>query len=241
MTTTGEILTQRSIAKTCRVCGGPFDLDYPTLANFVHVCPACSDRQTEQDQRELVLRSANMRAEAWRRICPADFLDTQPHKLPRPSLLQRVLSWQYGPHGLLLHGETGLGKSRCAWKLLEREHKSGRSVRALDAKAALDYGALFAKSCDVPNDWLDRLINADVLLFDDVFKSRLTDSFEQALFVIVTQRTEQKRPLLVTCNDVGDSLLVRMSPDRGPALIRRLREFTQDVAFEYSLVLANCA
>ncbi|MBM3836338.1 MAG: ATP-binding protein [Verrucomicrobia bacterium] len=225
-----ETLTERTITKTCRECGQSFSMDYPAFAKFVEVCPACSERHAEQDQRELLLRSATMRAEAWRRICPPGFMDTQPHKLPRPSLLQKVLAWEYGPRGLLLHGETGRGKSRCVWALLKREHQAGRSVRALDAKAAYDYGALFAKSCEVANEWLERLITADVLLLDDVFKSRLTDSFEQALFVLVTQRTERHRPLIVTCNDVGDFLLSRMSADRGVALVRRLREYTNQIS-----------
>ncbi len=71
----------------------------------------------------------------------------------------------------------------------------------------------------------------DLLLLDDVFKGKLSDGLEQAIYSIISLRTENEKPTILTLNDVGETLLARMSPDRGPALVRRLREFCEMISF----------
>jgi len=53
---------------------------------------------------------------------------------------------------------------------------------------------------------------------------------EAALFTIIAQRTEQRRPIIATLNDTGASLANRMSGDRGDALVRRLYDRLSDFA-----------
>jgi DNA replication protein DnaC len=132
---------------------------------------------------------------------------------------------------LILHGDTGAGKSRCLYVLLKREFSAGHSVRVLSHDCGIEYAARYNEGPDVVRRWQDSHCTADILALDDVFKARLTDSLEQALFTMVSQRTERGLPVIVTCQDVGDTLLERMSADRGPALIRRLREFCDVVGF----------
>lgn len=226
------ILTPEPIFKQCRECGMEWKFEFsPYLATLVHVCPTCSQIHADEEVRQLIARSAAIRTEAWKAICPPDFLNIEPHRLPKPSKLQIVLKWQFGPKGLLLHGPTGSGKSRCAWHLLKREHATGRSVRAIDHSVGLEYGALFAQSAADADRWRERLVCVDILFMDDVFKAKLTDSLESALFTIVSARTERQRPIIVTTNDSGETLAARTTDDRGAALIRRLREFCQSIQF----------
>ena len=67
---------------------------------------------------------------------------------------------------------------------------------------------------------------------DDIFKVKLTDSFENAIFTIIDQRINNLRPIIATMNDVGATLAARMSPDRGGPIVRRLREACQIVVFQ---------
>ena len=227
-------MCQKQEVKICNECGAEFQLpDFipVIMAALVKTCPECSERHGIEHQQQIIQKSKLCRLEAWKRICPADYLDTVPSKLPFPMKLNNVLAWQYGPKGLLLHSPTGAGKSRCAWMLLKREWEAGRTVKSLNASAGLTYAEKYSRSPAEVGLWIDRLCQTDLLLMDDVFKSKLTDSFESALFIIVMHRTEHKLPIIVTTNDNGDSLLQRLSPDRGEPLVRRIKEFCKSIAF----------
>ncbi len=223
---------QNTKEQTCQGCQTVFVCQASEyIAQFVKYCPECSDRQAEADQREAIRASFATQQAAGNGFVPAAFQDTVPHKLPRPERLQRVLAWQYGPKGLVMHGPTGNGKSRCLWELLKRQRNFGRKVRVLDHGSSYDYAAMYSRDTAAASTWVQAHSVVDLLALDDIFKAKLTDSFEQALFTIVSTRTERGLPLIVTCNDVGDSIAARMSPDRGPAFVRRLREFCTSIPF----------
>lgn len=234
MTTPAPILVEgRPTFRKCPECGNDFELPpYRLAAELVHICPGCSEKHAEQDQRDASARSGVRRTEAWNSICPALFRDTDPSRLPRPTKLQAALNWQYGPRGLILFGATDKGKSRVAWEVLKREFKAGKTVAAIDCAFGYTYAAKFAESTAEAARYVERLMSVDLLLLDDVLKVKLTDSFEQALFAIVNERTERLLPVILTTNDTGETLLDRMSADRGPALLRRLRQFCTSVNFD---------
>lgn len=133
--------------------------------------------------------------------------------------------------GIVLYGPSGSGKSRCAWLLIRQEMKTGKSVLFLDASVAYDYMETFEKSASDSSKWIARHAAVDILFLDDVFKGKLSDGLEQAIYSMISLRTENEKPTILTLNDVGETLLARMSPDRGPALVRRLREFCDMVSF----------
>jgi DNA replication protein DnaC len=235
--TSAELLqpmTKASMSRPCRECGAPFELPefIPALiASMAHVCPECSEKAAERESRRTVEASKAVRSQRRKDMCPLQFLGTEPPKLPCQRGVQAVMRWEYGPKGLLLHGGTGQGKSRCAWLLLRREYEAGRSIASLNSASGLAYGAKFSDSASEAARWIERLTTIDLLLIDDVFKAKLTDSFESAVFTVINQRTERQRPMVVTLNDTGETLIERLSPDRGPAMLRRLREFCEPIAF----------
>lgn len=233
MTTPADVLsTTNETTRQCRECGQQFELPpYRFAQRFVFVCPQCSERQAEEDQRAARERSGVRREEAWNRICPVLFQNTEAHKLPSPTKLDQALKWCYGPQGLILHGASGKGKSRIAWEILKREYRAGKSIAALDGAFGYDYAAKFATSSADVARYIEHKMLIDVLLLDDVLKAKLTDSVEQALFNIVNCRSERGLPIIVTTNDTGETLTARMSEDRGHALLRRLREFSQSISF----------
>ncbi len=199
------------------------------LARSKMLCRPCKD--IAEGKSETNLRWS--RSQEWARICPANFRETRAAKLKRPEMLDLVLGWTYGPNGLLLHGVTGSGKSRCAWKLCEREFMRGKTFAGMDYRFAEKYAALMNRAgAGAVFDWLEEMVRADLLLMDDVLKSKMTDAVEMALFNVLTTRTETQRPVIVTSNDTGDSLLSRLSPDRGAPFVRRLREFCKAINFK---------
>jgi len=196
------------------------------------LCPVCSQKRREDHERETLAEQKAARKAEWREICPPDFLGTNPSALPNQGAYNETMAWQYGRSGLLLIGPTGTGKSRSAWALAEREFKAAHSVLALNALAGMDYARRYSDSIYSATEWVSRAVTTSLLILDDVFKVKLTDSFEAALFAIISERTENHRPCIVTSNDTGESLLRRFSPDRGEPFVRRLREFCQTIVFE---------
>lgn len=176
---------------------------------------------------------AERRQAEWLNICPWSMQNTIAKQIPDQAGLRRVMAHSFKERrGLFLTGGTGLGKSRAAWMKLEREHQAGRSIAVLSSGSALDYAGLFGNGAEAAVTWAEKMSSSDILFMDDVFKCKLTDSFEGAIFAIVDRRTEQGKPVVVTCNDSPGSLKVRMSADRGEPLLRRLCEFCDVVKFE---------
>jgi DNA replication protein DnaC len=168
--------------------------------------------------------------EQWKGICPPLYRDTDPMRLPEVPL-QTVLAWRYGSQGLLVHGDTGRGKTRAVFQLLRRLHfDEGRKIIRFGAN---DFGAECSKRFfdGDGSAWIAGLVKADVLFLDDLGKDRFTDRVESALFGLVEGRMSNLRPIIVTTNFFGDALASKMTGDRGQPLVRRLRESCQDVAF----------
>ena len=195
--------------------------------NFL-LCNACADARIG----ELDSVRATSRTDQWKILCPAAYRETKKHELPSPTKLDVVLRWKYGPKGLMLIGPTRRGKSRCAWKLMEREFFAGRNVECLDAKFAIDYAGKMNSGAAIASEWLTAKMNAGLLLLDDTLKVKLDNSgAETALFAVIEERMANNRPMVVTTQDTGETLLARMSPDRGVAMVARLRECCESITF----------
>ena len=150
------------------------------------------------------------------------------------------MSWKFGERGLLLVGETGTGKTRSAWKLLERLYLSEeRSLRALDA-AGMQLGVAreWGKP-DTTERWVEKLCAVDVLFLDDLDKVKFTEAAALAIYTIFERRPAHGRPIIATLNQRGDDLTSRLTvnergeqfPGRGAAIVRRMREFCELVEF----------
>lgn len=79
--------------------------------------------------------------------------------------------------------------------------------------------------------WLEEAGTIPILFFDDFGKLKMTERAEVELFGLIERRCANELPIIVTTNDTGDTLASRMSDNRGPAMIRRLREFCEPVQF----------
>ena len=167
----------------------------------------------------------------WRRLCPPLFRDTDAERLPQREL-KRVLSWSYGPKGLLLHGSTGAGKTRCMYLLLKELHFAGCEILASKAQAFADNTATaYADGPSTGRQFIEKAITVPVFVLDDIGKARNTERSEAALFDVIDSRSERCLPVIAKINMVGKGLETSLSADRGSPLVRRLREFCETIPF----------
>ena len=199
-------------------------------------CPVCYEKKTALDaaamQREIeaTRRTREIkRAKEWESICPAEFATIDRALLPNPALLDRGMNWNPCGSGLLFHSETGRGKTRVCWEVSKKWFLLGMSFRALDSMELANYSTLLLRDGGEADRLVKELCRSDLVLWDDIFKTRLTDARESMLFSVLDYRTSHRLPLLITTNDWGSKLLARFSEDRGEPFVRRLREFCEDV------------
>lgn len=212
------------VEKQCQDCGQMFQTPGGFMSNYTTRCPECSDKKTQADYEagEKAIREKLQRR--WEKLCPLEYREIDRAKLPDPKKLDALLRWTFQPRGLLLHGDTGKGKTRCVWQLLKRENFAGRTIAAMDSTSGLHYASIYDEGAKSVKWWIDGLINIDILFMDDIFKNKMTDSFEGQVFTLIDQRIARRRPTIVTSNDTGKTLEARLSVDRAAPLVRRLRE-----------------
>ncbi len=173
-------------------------------------------------------RLANVR---FRAICPPLYLETDPARLNTPKMLQ-VYAWKYGPRGLLINGQTGLGKTRMAWLLLEKILTVEKPKLSFAYFDCVSFGHEIARHYqrEDAESWLSDLARKDLVFLDDLGKLKLTERAEAELFGLIERRCAYKKPIIATTNDTGETLAARVTDNRADALVRRLREFCEVIS-----------
>jgi DNA replication protein DnaC len=243
-----EVVT---VDQKCRLCGEPFSvpkIDFPfagamsKIQSALRTCPKCEAEEikrvgaeararTEAERRQIELQRGEAARALWLEICPPLYQATDPARLPQRALAE-VLAWHYGPEGLLLRGATGTGKTRAAFLLLNRlVLEERRGVRAFD-------GLGFEHECvrrfrgGTGEDWADELAEVDLVFLDDLGKGCFTPRAEAELCSLIERRAANNLPIIATTNMTGADLAAKATDDRGPPMVRRLREFCRCVVFE---------
>lgn len=147
----------------------------------------------------------------------------------RSPLFGKAEAWepQDDKCGLILHGETGGGKSRAAWLTFNKLWLLHYPDRCLFLQMR-KFEGLIEKGFDDRDHGkvLDILISCPVLVLDDLGKERLTQRLESDLFAVLDERTSNLRTTIITTNYTGDKLVDRFqNKETGVALVRRLRDY----------------
>jgi len=186
------------------------------------------------------------------RAVPPLYRHSDPARLNQ-KLVKACDEWQLGPRGLGLVGKTGLGKTRCMYRMLRR------LIENLNIKADERHPGQPVLSCHVPrieavNDaalaklvmaamdfddktGANRILRdfhcADVLFLDDVGQSKISERVGAELYEIVEYRTSNLKPIVFTSNFRGRQLAEKFTDTtRGDAVVRRLAEFCTIVVVE---------
>jgi IstB-like ATP binding protein len=197
------------------------------------VCAACSIKSEMQPKKQ----------SAWERLCPDLYQRTDIVRL-EDGLRQRgydarwpqdVLRWQYGSQGLVLSGPTGIGKSRLMWtllrRLLDQEHRAVVFLNAVRFRTGLQAAARDGAT----EEFVHRLVRADVLYWDDLGQTHLTGAASEMLLHLVEERTCAGMPILVTTQYSGEGLDAQFErKEMGQAIRRRLNEFCKVVVVRWS-------
>lgn len=143
------------------------------------------------------------------------------------------MAWKYGPTGLILCGSTGRGKTRCAWELVKRIMVDDEPERTFYWFDCCNFGHAMQKhyrdgDFDV---WVKNVSEKGLVFFDDFGKFKLTERVEVELFGLLETRFSKKLPVLITTNEQAETFYDRLTEHRGPAMIRRLREFCHLIQF----------
>jgi len=170
----------------------------------------------------------------WKALCPALYRATDPnHPAIDQELLSKIREWDpaiAGIEGIGLHGPTAGCKTRMMFLLLSDLHFRGINVAWVHsielARASFEQFDSNAEIQKRARNLWKNAAGVKVLLIDDIGKERFTDAAEQNLYWLIERRILACKPTLWTSNASGAVLREFMSESRGPALTRRLAEFS---------------
>jgi DNA replication protein DnaC len=184
-------------------------------------------------------------AQLVEKTIPALYRHSDTGKLNQ-KMLAGCEAWKVGSLGLGLVGKTGIGKTRCMYRMLRRlienpkidtderhPERPTHSCRIPRIEAVND--AVLAKLVLAALDFDDTtgasrrlrdFHSTEILFLDDVGQSKISERVGAELYEMVEYRTSNLKPILFTSNFRGRQLAEKFTDTtRGDAVVRRLAEF----------------
>lgn len=162
----------------------------------------------------------------WSRICPRSFqdfdIDLWPNGIDR---FNELMAIDLSKEGALIHGISRTGKTRIASQMLKKAHYSGFVCSWVDSET-FAFECVQAYRGDDGRHFYNSMTSPQILLLDDLGKSKLTQRVTEGLFQIIDKRSRAFKTTILTTNETGGSLANRCDDkELAEAAIRRLKEF----------------
>lgn len=199
-------------------------------------CIPCSDIIMAMNKDEEVRGSLDKRKQNFVNLCPESYRSFKKEMLPKPGCYDSVLEWDYASRkGLILVGDSGMGKTRCAWQLMKRlyvlEWINFMAITELQFSHEV---ATFGKSESL-SSWIKNICECKVLFIDDLGKSVMTERVTSELFYVLEERTKHKRPTIITMQIEAGNLYQKFSSRSGKeiaeAILNRLKAHCEIINF----------
>lgn len=199
----------RTLSKACPECGalfgapvitGPFGAYFNDLDIY---CDDCVGKRVARDDRErravdLRRRYTELRSRGLvtERLETVSFAKSSPElEALNPEAWKTAREWTER-HNLYLWGSVGTGKTFMALCALRRAFQRGRTVAEVTARHFAKTTERFDEHKGLFPEW----IRVDVLLVDDIDKTRWSGDRINALWELLDARSAENRRTIVTAN-----------------------------------------
>lgn len=187
-------------------------------------CDPCITAEEKERTRKEAEERHRRRLLVFEEIVPPKYRESDETRFP--SAWEAIKDWYPtgDGKGILLAGETATCKTRMACAILRNLIVDGRF--RCDFLRSTRFADAVRRQWEEPKEreLLKHWRKVPVLLIDDLGKQHSTGSIQDALFELIEERSANQRPNIITANASAEELETMLSPDRGPALVRRLRE-----------------
>lgn len=185
--------------------------------------------EADEMERQRVAAMGTLRRKRWLDIPKVYREEFVPGKsrMP-PDVVKYAREWipVKNCRGIGLSGETGLGKTRLLVRVLHRIQCSYVFIPMTKfSKAVRKQYDDELKTAHDAEEVLEAALSAKVLMFDDLGKESATAAVCEAVYDVVEDRVSRRAPILWTTELNGDELRTHYQM-RGPAIVRRLTEFS---------------
>ena len=233
----------------CKVCGA--DIPQPRIEDAtdvysalvasmaVTVCPNCVDLVDGHYGDQRISKSTTPR---WDAECPKLFQRIIKSEINPPKIdsdtIARVARWTWSPRGMILVGNSGLGKTTALWALFRNLEEAGTTA---DYWSSVELGKEISR-CQRDLESAHHLTSKSVLIIDDLGKEKVSNTAAGLWWRLIDIRYERQLPMIISTRFTGQDFEDRFSAqsDRvGEPVIagdirRRLRDMCQVIAFRGS-------
>jgi len=202
------------------------------------LCPECEQAEADAIRARKDREVRAMRLTRWHlKEFPFQAHDCRTDRALLPaSQVQRVLDWPYSRTGLVIAGETGLGKTRTLIEMLRdrwvNDDIQCEFIRFTAWRQQLD------KAHRHGGEGVDRFVRpfvkVPILAIDDLGHGKMNENNLACFFELLDARTSKGLPTHFTTQHSKESLKAAfdaVNPKTGEAIIRRMQEFSRLVVF----------